>query len=127
MKLIPLDWGVDQIDIKWRIIYPVPIMMCFMKCVTVVLEEKVVTRDSHGHRQVSYQNILRDVLLKLTLKEIFIRSLKVVNQPMRGFQAGDLVKFETEVTEFNKKFKCYASSKEDGFYLLTPYIDSKNA
>lgn len=97
----------------------------FYEMCDCVLEEKVVTRDSHGHRQVSYQKYFKGRIIKIDFKRDIHKELKVVNQPMRGFQAGDLVKFETEVTEFNKKFKCYASSKEDGFYLLTPYMIQK--
>lgn len=90
-----------------------------------VLEEEVETTDSHGHRQISYQKYFKGRVIKIDFKRDIHKELKVVNQPMRGFKADSLVSFETEVTEFNKKFKCYASSKEDGFYLLTPYMIQK--
>ncbi len=51
-----------------------------------------------------------------------------INKTLKVFENGGLswgnklVKIETESIEFNKKFKVYASSKEDGFYILTPQL-----
>ncbi|MDE6655949.1 MAG: DUF3137 domain-containing protein, partial [Anaeroplasmataceae bacterium] len=98
----------------------VPYQMC-----DCTLEEKVVTHDSQGHTQTSYQTYFKGRVIKIDFQRDLKMELKVVNSPTRGFQYKPLVPFETEVIEFNKKFKCYASQKEDGFYLLTPILIQK--
>lgn len=98
----------------------IPYEMCDCK-----LEEKVVTHDAHGNRQVTYQTYFKGRVIKIDFKRDLKMELKVVNNPARGFQYHPLIPFETEVIEFNKRFKCYASKQEDGFYLLTPMMIQK--
>lgn len=98
----------------------IPYEMC-----DCTLEEEVVTHDSHGNRQVSYRTYFKGRVIKIDFKRDLHIELKVVNQPTQGFQHRNLISFETEVIEFNKQFKCYASSKEDGFYIMTPIMIQK--
>ncbi|MDE7161222.1 MAG: DUF3137 domain-containing protein [Anaeroplasmataceae bacterium] len=98
----------------------VPYEMC-----DCVLEERHVSTDSNGHQTEHYQTYFKGRVIKIDFQRELNMELKVVNKPTKGFKAGSLVKFETEVIDFNKKFKCYASSKEDGFYLLTPIMIQK--
>lgn len=98
----------------------IPYEMC-----DCTLEEEVETYDSEGHRQTSYQKYFKGRVIKIDFQRDLNMKLKVVNSPTRGFQSRPLISFETELIEFNKKFKCYATSKEDGFYLLTPVMIQK--
>ncbi len=107
----------DYIACKYN---DVPYEMC-----DCTLEERHVTYDSKGNRHVSYQKYFMGRVIKIDFKRNLNMELRVVNNPTIGFSSGNLVKFETEVIDFNKKFKCYASSKEDGFYLLTPMLIQK--
>ncbi len=107
----------DYISCKYN---DVPYEMC-----DCTLEERHVTYDSKGNRHVSYQKYFMGRVIKIDFKRNLNMELRVVNNPTVGFSSGKLVKFETEVISFNKKFKCYASSKEDGFYLLTPMLIQK--
>lgn len=107
----------DYISCKYN---DVPYEMC-----DCTLEEKHVTYDSKGNRHVSYQKYFMGRIIKIDFKRNLNMELRVVNNPTTGFRYGNLVPFETEVIDFNRKFKCYASSKEDGFYLLTPVLIQK--
>lgn len=98
----------------------VPYEMC-----DCTLQERVETTDSQGHTHVSYQTYFKGRVIKIDFKRDLDIVLKVVNRPVRGFQAKNLEKFETEVIEFNKHFKCYANTKESGFYILTPVMIQK--
>lgn len=98
----------------------VPYEMC-----DCTLQERVVTTDANGHTHVTYQNYFKGRVIKIDFKRDLNIVLKVVNRPVRGFQAQGLEKFETEVIEFNKHFKCYANTKEAGFYVLTPMMIQK--
>ncbi|MDE6241391.1 MAG: DUF3137 domain-containing protein [Anaeroplasmataceae bacterium] len=98
----------------------VPYEMC-----DCVLEEEYQTTDSNGHTQTSYQTYFKGRVIKIDFQRNLKIELKVVNHPTRGFQYKPLVPFETEVIEFNKTFKCYANSKEDAFYILTPIMIQK--
>lgn len=107
----------DYISCKYN---DVPYEMC-----DCTLEEKHVTYDSKGNRHVSYQKYFMGRVIKIDFKRNLNMELRVVNNPTTGFRYGNLVPFETEVIDFNRKFKCFASSKEDGFYLLTPVLIQK--
>ncbi len=98
----------------------IPYEMC-----DCVMQERVVTRDAHGNTQTSYETYFKGRIIKIDFKRDLNIELKVVNGASRGFQGRPLTNFDTEVIEFNKKFKCYASSKEDGFYILTPVMIQK--
>ncbi len=98
----------------------IPYEMC-----DCTLQERVVTRDSKGNRQVTYETYFKGRVIKIDFQRDLNMELKVVNNATRGFKYKPLLPFETELIEFNKKFKCYASSKEDGFYILTPMLIQK--
>ncbi|MDE7263716.1 MAG: DUF3137 domain-containing protein [Anaeroplasmataceae bacterium] len=98
----------------------IPYEMC-----DCTLEEEVVTYDSNGNRQTSYQKYFKGRVIKIDFLRDLDMEIKVVNSPTRGFTYRPLIPFETEVIEFNKKFKSYATSKEDGFYILTPVMIKK--
>lgn len=107
----------DYISCKYN---GVPYEMC-----DCTLEEKVVTHDADGNTHTSYQKYFKGRVIKIDFQRDLKIDLKVVNSPTRGFQYRPLIPFETEVIEFNKRFKCYANSKEDGFYILTPIMIQK--
>ena len=98
----------------------VPYEMC-----DCVLEERSVSHDSNGNQVESYHTYFKGRVIKIDFQRNLNMELKAVNQPTKGFQYRPLVPFETEVIDFNKKFKCYASSKEHGFYILTPWMIQK--
>lgn len=98
----------------------VPYEMC-----DCTLEEEHVTTDSKGHTTVSYSTYFKGRVIKIDYQRNLNIELKVVNGGPSGFSASGLQKFETEVIEFNKRFKCYVDEKEHGFYILTPVMISK--
>lgn len=88
-------------------------------------EERRVTRDSKGNRQVTYVTYFKGRAIKIDFKRDLNIQMKIVNQGPMGFSSDGLTKFETEVIEFNKKFKCYVDNTENGFYILTPVFIQK--
>ena len=88
-------------------------------------EERRVTRDSKGNRQVTYVTYFRGRAIKIDFQRDLNIQMKIVNQGPMGFSAEGLNKFETEVIEFNKRFKCYVDNTENGFYILTPVFIQK--
>ena len=88
-------------------------------------EERRVTRDSKGNRQVTYITYFRGRAIKIDFQRDLNIQMKIVNQGPMGFSAEGLNKFETEVIEFNKRFKCYVDNTENGFYILTPVFIQK--
>lgn len=98
----------------------IPYEMCDYK-----LEERVETVDSHGNVMISYDAYFKGRIIKIDFKRELNMELKVVDRAPKGFSYKPLLKFDTEVIDFNKKFKCYASSQEDAFYLLTPKMIQK--
>lgn len=107
----------DHICAKYN---DIPYEMC-----DCVFEEKVVTRDSKGNVRVSYKTYFKGRIIKIDFKRDLDVTMKIVNEGTQGFTAESLQKFETEVIEFNKKFKTYVSDSEKGFYILTPHMISK--
>lgn len=88
-------------------------------------EERRVTRDSKGNRQVTYVTYFRGRAIKIDFKRDLNIKMKLVNDGPMGFSAEGLNKFETEVIDFNKRFKCYVDNSENGFYILTPVFIQK--
>lgn len=88
-------------------------------------EERHVSYDSKGHRHVSYVTYFNGRVLKIDFKRDFSVMLKIVEGSPNGFSAKGLVNMETEVIDFNKKFRVYADSQEKAFYFLTPVLIQK--
>lgn len=88
-------------------------------------EEKHVTYDSKGHRHVSYVTYFNGRILKIDFKRDFSVMLKIIEGSPNGFSAKGLSGVETEVIDFNKKFRIYADSQEKTFYFLTPVLIQK--
>lgn len=85
----------------------------------ITLQEEVRTTDGRGHVRVSYQTYFKGRFFIFDFNKEMNRVLYVM--PGKGKpRYKDLVKFDTESIEFNKKFESYASTTEDGFYLLNP-------
>lgn len=89
------------------------------------MQEKKVTTDGRGHTQTTYVTYFKGRVIKIDYQRELNMVLKVVNNAPVGFSASGLEKFETEVIDFNKKFKCYVDDKEHGFYILTPVMINK--
>lgn len=89
------------------------------------MEERIETRDAKGNRSVSYRTYFKGRVIKIDFKRDLNMDLKVVQGAPEGFSNEGMTKFETEVIDFNKKFKCYTKNQEDGFYILTPAMISK--
>lgn len=98
----------------------VPYEMC-----DCIFEEEHRTTDAHGNTETHYQTYFKGRVIKIDFQRDLNIELKVVNQPTHGFQYKPLIAVETEVIEFNKRFNCYATSKEDAFYILTPMMIQK--
>ena len=88
-------------------------------------EERRVTRDAKGNREVTYVTFFKGRAIKIDFQRDLNIQMKIVNQGPMGFSAEGLNKFETEVIEFNKRFKCYVDNTENGFYILTPVFIQK--
>ena len=88
-------------------------------------EERHVTRDSKGNKQVTYVTYFKGRAIKIDFQRDLNINMKLVNQGPQGFSSEGLTKFETEVIEFNKRFKCYVDSTENAFYILTPIFIQK--
>ena len=107
----------DFISCKYN---DVPYAMC-----DCVLEEKHVTTDSRGHRTTTYVPYFKGRVIKIDYKRELNIELKIANDAPKGFSPEKLQKFETEVIDFNKRFKCYVDDTEHGFYILTPVMINK--
>ena len=88
-------------------------------------EERKVYYDLKGNRQVRYDTYFKGRIIKIDFKRDLNIIMKIVNQGPLGFSSEGLNKFETEVIDFNKKFKCYVDNTENGFYILTPIFIQK--
>lgn len=98
----------------------VPYEMCDCE-----LQEERTTTDARGHTTHYYDTYFKGRVIKIDYQRELNIELRVVNDAPRGFSSCGLQKFETEVIEFNKRFKCYADEKENGFYILTPVMINK--
>ncbi len=98
----------------------VPYQLC-----DCTMQEKRVTTDGRGHTQTTYVTYFKGRVIKIDFQRELNMVLKVVNDAPLGFSASGLEKFETEVIDFNKRFKCYVDDKEHGFYILTPVMINK--
>ena len=88
-------------------------------------EERRVTYDSKGNKKVTYVTYFKGRAIKIDFKRDLNVVMKLVNQGPLGFSTEGLKKFETEVIDFNKKFKCYVDDTEKAFYVLTPVFIQK--
>ena len=90
------------------------------------MQQRVVTRTAKGQQVVSYQTYFKGRIIKIQLKRKLDMALRIVNEAPSGFDRLGLDSFETEVIDFNQRFKCYASDQEKAFYVLTPLLIQKN-
>ena len=90
-----------------------------------IFEERRVTRDARGNRQVHYVTYFKGRVIKIDYQRDLNINMKIVNDGPMGFNPEGLTKFETEVIDFNKRFKCYVDNTENGFYVLTPVFIQK--
>lgn len=90
-----------------------------------ILKEKHVTRDSKGNRRVEYIQYFNGKVIIIDFKKDIDVLLKIVEGHPKGFNPGLLQKVETEVIDFNEKFKTYVNDKEKAFYYLTPVFIRK--
>ena len=88
-------------------------------------EERRVTRDARGNRQVQYVTFFKGRIIKIDFQRDLNINMKIVNQGPAGFSSEGMKQFETEVIDFNKRFKCYVDDSENGFYILTPVFIQK--
>ena len=89
------------------------------------MQQRVVTRTAKGQQVVSYQTYFKGRIIKIQLKRKLDMALRIVNEAPSGFDRLGLDSFETEVIDFNQRFKCYASDQEKAFYVLTPLLIQK--
>lgn len=88
-------------------------------------EERHVTYDSKGNPSESYVTYFSGRILKIDFKRNFSVMLKIIEGNPPGLSTKGLTSVETEVIDFNKKFRTYADSKEKAFYFLTPVLIQK--
>lgn len=91
----------------------------------VDLKERVERRDSKGNVTVSYQTYFKGRWFIYTYNKHFDDVLKIVEGRSSHVNKKNLIKFDTESMEFNKKFNIYSSTKEFGFYLITSTMIEK--
>ena len=91
----------------------------------VDLKERVERRDSKGNVTVSYQTYFKGRWYIYRYQKHFDEVLKIVEGRAHHVNKKNLVKFDTESMEFNKKFDIFSSSKEFGFYLITSSMIEK--
>ena len=91
----------------------------------VDLKERVESRDSKGHRQVSYQTYFKGRWYIFKFQREFKEVLKIAEGRGINVHHHDLVKVETESIEFNQKFSVWASSDTYAFYHITPLMIEK--
>lgn len=91
----------------------------------VKLEERHTTTDSNGHTTTSYETYFKGKFVRIDLIRDLPLIVQVIEKEFLNFRITKLEKVETESIEFNKKFKTYATSKQDAFYVLTPQIQEK--
>lgn len=90
----------------------------------VHMQERHVTTDSKGHRQVHYETFFLGRWFIYDFNKEFNGIIQVRED---GFFAGpkwglNVSKIMMEDVEFNKKFKTYATNQHDAFYVLTPTL-----
>lgn len=86
----------------------------------VNLEERHVTTDSRGNTTVTYIPYFTGRFMIFDFQRELNMTVKVLEKPLLS-QKG-LVKIETESIDFNEKFKVFATSEQDAFYILTPSL-----
>lgn len=91
----------------------------------VDLKERVEHRDKNGNVHVSYETYFKGRWYIYKFQKHFDQVLKVVEGRGSYVNRKNLVKFDTESIEFNKKFDIFATSQEFGFYLITSSMIEK--
>lgn len=91
----------------------------------VKLEERHTTTDSNGHTTTTYETYFKGKFVRIDLIRDLPLVVQVIEKQFLNFKITRLEKVETESIEFNKKFKTYATSEQDAFYVLTPQIQEK--
>ncbi len=89
------------------------------------LKQRVEHVDKNGHVRVTYETYFKGRWFIYRFTKQLDQVLKIVEG--RGSQVNkrNLEKFDTESIEFNKKFDIFSSTKEFGFYLITPSMIEK--
>lgn len=98
----------------------IPYQMCDAR-----FEERHEHYDSKGTPHVSYTTYFSGRIIRIDFKRHIDTFLMVVEGNPNGLRTAGLEKVETEVIDFNKKYKTYVSSKEKAFYFLTPVLIQK--
>ncbi|MDF2700275.1 MAG: hypothetical protein K0Q49_1833 [Haloplasmataceae bacterium] len=93
----------------------------------VRMEERRVTHDSKGRRQVHYVTYYSGRWFIYDFNKEFngiiqVREDNLFEGPSWGLS---IKKIALEDVEFNKKFKTYSSNEHDAFYVLTPSLMEK--
>ncbi len=91
----------------------------------VDLKQRVERRDQNGNVHVSYETYFKGRWYIYKFQKHFDQVLKVVEGRGNYVNRKNLVKFDTESIEFNKKFDIFATSQEFGFYLITSSMIEK--
>lgn len=91
----------------------------------VDLKERVERRDQNGNVRVTYETYFKGRWYVYKFQKHFDQVLKVVEGRGSYVNRKNLVKFDTESIEFNKKFDIFATSQEFGFYLITSSMIEK--
>ncbi len=91
----------------------------------IVLEEKHVRTDSKGHTHTEYVTYFRGRFFIFDFKRDLNLVVKCLETLGLGANNKRLEKVETESIAFNKKFKSFASTAHDAFYILTPTLQEK--
>ncbi|AUD64838.1 hypothetical protein BK011_03795 [Tenericutes bacterium MZ-XQ] len=91
----------------------------------VDLKQRVEHRDKNGNVHVSYETYFKGRWYIYKFQKHFDQVLKVVEGRGSYVNRKNLIKFDTESIEFNKKFDIFATSQEFGFYLITSSMIEK--
>lgn len=90
----------------------------------VDFKERVEHRDNKGHVYYTYETYFKGRWITYKFERHFKDGLKIIESRF-GFNKKGYEKFDTESIEFNKKFTIYATTKEYGFYQITPAMIEK--
>lgn len=88
-------------------------------------EERHVTYDSKGNRQVTYETYFSGRVIKIDFKKVINFKMKIIEGHPKGLYTSGYSKVETEVIEFNKKYDLYSTNKEEVYYYMTPLFIQK--
>lgn len=88
-------------------------------------QEEHIHRDSKGNTTVSYETYFSGRVIIVDFKRNLDFCLKIIEGRPKGLIRKGLEDVETEVIDFNKKYKTYVSDKEKAYYILTPVFIRK--